>query len=104
MPIMFASTKSELAERGESISAISVVNGCGDEFTNVPEHFEGEISSASTKAAVVMTIFSIQLILTFGLCGYCWAGAKVRDFDDHFIRTKNNPEGKLTVYGVINEE
>ena len=51
--------RSGLADRYQSISDLQFVNGCGDEFMHIPEHFIDTVREASSKTALAVTLAGV---------------------------------------------
>ena len=64
------------------MEALEFVNGCGDEYMNIPTDFVPTIKSASSKAVFAGVLCITQTILTFVLCISCAGCGSSKDKDD----------------------
>uniref|UniRef100_A0A7S3MKJ6 Uncharacterized protein n=1 Tax=Favella ehrenbergii TaxID=182087 RepID=A0A7S3MKJ6_9SPIT len=79
---LMQSQKGELAERKKAMEDLAFVNGCGDDYMNIPTSFVPTIEQASSTSSFALLLCIVQAILTFGLCITCAACGKSKDDDD----------------------
>lgn len=80
--ILMNGQRGELTERKESLEALSFVNGCGDEYMNIPENFVPMIKEVNGNAMFAVILGAVQFALSLVLCGACAIGGGSKGSED----------------------
>ena len=90
--ILVFGQKGELAERETAMEELSFVNGCGDQFTQIPDYFLPEIEAANGKILYAVIATVIQVILALVTLVFCVCPGKSDDDDsDDEIKYEQAP-------------
>ena len=89
--VLINGQRGELRERKDAMEDLEFVNGCGDEYMNIPTHFVPEIKEANSKAMFAVILGGVQLALSMVLCMSCIIGGGSSDHDDSSDDEKDWP-------------
>ena len=89
--ILINGQRGELRERKDAMEDLEFVNGCGDEYMNIPTHFVPEIKEANSKAMLAVILGGVQIALSMVLCMSCILGGGSSDHDDSSDDEKDWP-------------
>ena len=80
--VIIIEQKHELKERQKAMEELTMVNGCGDQFMNIPDSFLPDLEKAIDKVAFNFLFIGGQIFFSFFLFVTCMMGGKSKYPDD----------------------